>query len=268
MNKIAIFFILSIFFIFTVDAQLCKRKVVDCKGICGRMTDADADGICDFSPRSVDSSAPKTTINGVSTENETVKEQSEQTEKTATDQLDENKKSVVSDLTTNSKTIVKQELAVVKQDEENKNSADLVDQNEAIDSTAELDEWGDVIEKVAVTAPVSTAENSSVYPLIELSALTLALYLITWLLTKFKVIKISVHRKIWNTVLLITFLMSGILGLVLVFQINYNILDDWYMTFLELHVDFGISMAIISIFHVLWHTKYFLTMFKKRKIVS
>lgn len=105
---------------------------------------------------------------------------------------------------------------------------------------------------------------SSVYPLIEISAATLLLYLLTWLLAKFNVIKKNTHRKIWNMVLLITFLVSGILGLVLVFQINYSILGNWYSDFLLLHVDFGIAMALISIFHILWHAKYFVNMFKKK----
>ncbi len=265
MNKIAIFFLLSVLLSFSVNAQLCKRNVVDCKGICGRMTDADADGICDFSPRSADSPIPVTIQNEVNTD---TTGQTEQSTETAIDQTNDHKKLNAEEVTINSKTIDKQTNKLEKQDLNNKKPADLVNETEAIDSTAELDEWGDAIEKVKTTAPVITTENSSVYPLIEISALTLVLYLITWLLAKFKVFKISVHRKIWNTVLLITFLMSGILGLILVFQINYNILDDWYMTFLELHVDFGISMALISIFHVLWHTKYFLTMFKKRKSVN
>lgn len=265
MNKLAVFFLLSILLSFSVNAQLCKRNVVDCKGICGRMTDADADGICDFSPRSADSPIPETIKNEVNTIEEV---QTEQSAQTAIDQTNDHKKLNDKEVTVNLKVIDKQTNTVEKQDLKNTKSADIVAESEAIDSTAELDEWGDPVEKVKAAAPVATAENSSVYPLIEISALTLVLYLITWLLAKFKVFKISVHRKIWNSILLITFLMSGILGLILVFQINYNILDDWYMTFLELHVDFGISMALISIFHVLWHTKYFLTMFKKRKSVN
>jgi len=263
MNKIAVFFLLSILLSFSVNAQLCKRNVVDCKGICGRMTDTDADGICDLSPRSSDSSIPMS----IKIEsNADIKIDNQQTDQNAIQQV-KDKKSETEAKINDSNTTDNQKINVENQDVKKLKTDATDEKSDASDSIAAFDEWGDAVEKV-VSSPVTTSENSSVYPLIEISVLTLVLYLITWLLAKFKVFKISVHRKIWNSVLVITFLMSGILGLVLVFQINYNILDNWYMTFLELHVDFGISMAIISIFHVLWHTKYFLTMFRKRKTVN
>lgn len=105
----------------------------------------------------------------------------------------------------------------------------------------------------------------TVYPLTEIGGVTLLLYLITWLLSRFKVFKKSVHRKLWNVILLISFMVSGLLGLMLVVQINYDVMGEWYSTFMWLHVDFGIVMAIISIFHILWHTKYFATIMKNKK---
>lgn len=107
--------------------------------------------------------------------------------------------------------------------------------------------------------------TGTVYPLAEIGGATLFLYLITWLLSRFKVFKKNVHRKLWNVILLISFMVSGLLGLMLVVQINYDVMGDWYSTFMWLHVDFGIVMAIISIFHILWHTKYFATIMKNKK---
>lgn len=107
--------------------------------------------------------------------------------------------------------------------------------------------------------------RGTIYPLIEIGGATIALYFIIWLLSKLKVLKTSTHRKIWNVILLLAFMVSGLLGLMLVVQLNYDVMGDWYSTFMWLHVDFGIVMYIISIFHALWHTKYYMTLFKKKK---
>ncbi|MCX7696225.1 MAG: hypothetical protein N2Z72_00855 [Bacteroidales bacterium] len=84
----------------------------------------------------------------------------------------------------------------------------------------------------------------------------------SWLTAKGK-IKKQQHFKFWNLMLLLTFLVSGILGFLLVFQINYNWQIGWIKDFLYYHVQFGIAMGWISIFHIWWHRKYFIGYFKK-----
>lgn len=84
----------------------------------------------------------------------------------------------------------------------------------------------------------------------------------SWLVFKGK-IKKHQHFKFWNLMLLLTFLVSGILGFLLVFQINYNWQLGWIKDFLYYHVQFGIAMGWISIFHIWWHRKYFLAYFRK-----
>lgn len=111
---------------------------------------------------------------------------------------------------------------------------------------------------LAAQQAASKAETSpKPYRLILITSLTLGLYILTALLKKFNVLTKAQHRKVWNVLLLVTFLISGILGLVLVVQINYNVLSDWYLPFLALHVEFGIAMALISIIHALWHISYY-----------
>jgi hypothetical protein len=82
-------------------------------------------------------------------------------------------------------------------------------------------------------------------------------YFITYTLSKKKRIKTSHHRKIWNVILLITFLVSGIFGIILAILISYGIRLTFYSDLLFWHVEFGIAMAIISIFHISWYWKYF-----------
>lgn len=134
--------------------------------------------------------------------------------------------------------------------------------------TANDDDWfqnDTAASDAQVQAPPTVAsEHAPVYPLIPVGGATLLLYLITWILARFKKMKTATHRKIWNVVLLITFMVSGLMGLVLVVQINYDVLGSFYSTFMWLHVDFGIVMAIVSIFHACWHTKYYGTLFKKK----
>lgn len=88
-------------------------------------------------------------------------------------------------------------------------------------------------------------------------------YIGTYILVKIKVIKMQTHRKIWNIGLTLSFLVSGILGLVLVFFIQYAYIPSYYMDFMTLHVDFGVAMAIIALFHFLWHMNYYKNILKK-----
>lgn len=91
------------------------------------------------------------------------------------------------------------------------------------------------------------------------------LYLIGIFLVKTNKISLIFHRKFWNMILLISFLISGILGLIMAFLIDYKLNISWYQDFLWTHVEFGITMATIAIFHALWHIKYYLSYLPRKK---
>ncbi len=103
------------------------------------------------------------------------------------------------------------------------------------------------------------------YLLFPIVIITLILYLATFSLSKLAVIKTVSHRKIWNVLLLVTFLTTALLGLTLVIQVNYKIKIPFLRQLLTLHVDFGIAMTMIAVFHFLWHWSYYMSLFKKRK---
>ncbi len=107
-------------------------------------------------------------------------------------------------------------------------------------------------------------KNKKPYDLIFISLLTFILYFFTLTLSKFNVLKKFQHRKIWNVLLLLTFLVSCLFGFFLVIQINYNFVMDWFRTVLYWHVQVGISMTIIAVLHILWHLKYFVNIVKKK----
>lgn len=104
-----------------------------------------------------------------------------------------------------------------------------------------------------------TGNNYHLFPI--LITLTLFYGVSAWLVNK-KLLNLATHRKIWNFFLLITFLVSAILGILLVIKINYG----WQIPLpnsLFWHVEAGIAMTIVSIFHILRHWKYFKNYLKK-----
>ena len=72
----------------------------------------------------------------------------------------------------------------------------------------------------------------------------------------------SLHQKIWNVILLIVFLATAILGILLAIQVNYKLEWSFVKTALLWHVDFGIGMSFIAVFHWLRHWSYYANLFK------
>ena len=54
-----------------------------------------------------------------------------------------------------------------------------------------------------------------------------------------------------------TFLITGIFGTLLAFQLDYALLFNWPINLLFWHVEAGIVMTFISLFHLGWHFKYY-----------
>ncbi len=234
------FFLILIFYFLSAGisfSQTCSRNVINCKGICGRFTDSDGDSICDLSPKSEPEKVAKPLLSS-----------QQSTEKVLPKKKDTTVKQVK-----NAAVPVSKEK---KQSVQDSVKTTVVSQKDTTLSTVTSNNAG--------KEQKSASSQNKPYPLIEIILLTLGIYLTTFLLVKFKVIKKITHRKIWNMLLLLTFLMSGLLGLLLVFQLNYQFWMSNFCTFMTLHVDFGISMAIISVFHAIWHWTYYKNLLKKR----
>ncbi len=106
---------------------------------------------------------------------------------------------------------------------------------------------------------------SSPYLLLPIAFLSVFFYLITLLLSKLSVIQRSSHRKIWNVILLITFLVTALLGLILAVQVNLKLKIPYLKQILKWHVDFGIGMTFVAVFHFIWHWSYYTGLFKSGK---
>ena len=83
------------------------------------------------------------------------------------------------------------------------------------------------------------------------------IYAVSFVLYKTKRIRISTHRKIWNVLLLATFLVTGIFGVILAIQLDYPLPFNIPIDLLFWHVEAGIVMTLISLFHMGWHFNYY-----------
>ena len=91
---------------------------------------------------------------------------------------------------------------------------------------------------------------NTVYPLLPVAVLTLMAYFITWLFSQWGMITLKAHRKFWNILLLLTFLVCGLSGLFSIVKINYKLDIPWYDQILRWHVVLGAGMVFVSFFHL------------------
>jgi spermidine synthase len=100
------------------------------------------------------------------------------------------------------------------------------------------------------------------YALIPIGIAIILLYGLTYLLYRAGIILKKTHRQIWNTGLLLTFFITAILGLLLAVQVNFKLEITWIKELLVWHVDFGIGMCMVAIFHFIWHWNYYRDLLK------
>lgn len=105
---------------------------------------------------------------------------------------------------------------------------------------------------------------NTVYPLLPVAVITVLAYFITWWFSEWGMITLKTHRKFWNVLLLMTFLVSGLLGLLSVIKVNYKLDIPQYDQMLRWHVIAGTGMVIISFFHLSWHWKYYFSRSRKK----
>ncbi|MGC9343607.1 MAG: hypothetical protein ACP5E3_12965, partial [Bacteroidales bacterium] len=106
---------------------------------------------------------------------------------------------------------------------------------------------------------------NTAYPLIPVTILTLRVFITTRLFAAWNIFPLKWHRKFWNYLLLIAFLISGLLGILSVIKINYKIEIPGYEKYLQWHVAFGIALVIIAFIHLSWHLKYYVSFQTEKK---
>jgi hypothetical protein len=106
--------------------------------------------------------------------------------------------------------------------------------------------------------------NTQYYFLLILIISTILYFLSSFLSRKGKIYSPIIHKKIWNILLLVFFLGVGISGILFVLRLEFGMNLSWFPKMLFWHVETGIIMAIISIFHIIWHWKYFKSYFSNK----
>jgi len=207
----------------------CPRGINNCKGQCPKFVDVDNDGYCDFS------SITEVVTMQLKQEKDTTTKKTEnilivKDNSTSTDKKELKKNITKAEIPTNKDLPIKEN--------------NIVNNPNKIQPTI-----------IKVEENKSNPKQSASYDLIFVSILTFSLYFTTFFLAKYKKIKKKTHRKIWNILLLLTFLVSCLCGFFLVLQINYHFLFSIFRTLLYWHVEIGISMTLIAVFHILWHLK-------------
>ena len=256
-----------------VSAQKCPRNFYDCKGACGWYIDRDGDTYCDYSAFSdavwKKLTGKKDSIAQLALMKEqkrldSIEEATHPKKKTEEIKSTSDKKTTENNSKNNLTATAANTTTQVHQCPEEASGAC------PHSGTCEHAQQTENISSTPINSPVKNANTfkPKKYDILLISIGALFLYLLTTFLANRKIMRKQTHRRIWNMVLLITFLTSGLLGLLLAVQINYHFGIDWYQTLLFLHVEFGIGMALVSIFHVLWHLRYFVNIFRKSKSQS
>lgn len=88
------------------------------------------------------------------------------------------------------------------------------------------------------------------YDLITISIPLILAYSGSYLLYHKNYIKKALHVRIWNILILITFLISAGAGLVLLSLVEYGLALPFSQSLLYWHIEFGIAMFWIALFHI------------------
>lgn len=93
-------------------------------------------------------------------------------------------------------------------------------------------------------------DDIMVYETIIPSLPFIASYLCTYTLYKNGLIRKSIHVNLWNFILFSAFLITAIAGFVLMVLMELGIALPLNLELLYWHVELGITMALVTVFHI------------------
>jgi spermidine synthase len=102
------------------------------------------------------------------------------------------------------------------------------------------------------------------YHVIGTGLTAILLYLISYFFCRIGYYSLQFHKKLWNSLLAIAFLITALAGVFMALQITYKWDIPVIKSVLRWHVEFGIGMALTGIFHFIWHLSYFTKIFDKQ----
>jgi hypothetical protein len=93
-------------------------------------------------------------------------------------------------------------------------------------------------------------------------------YLLTYAMYNMGLIKKSLYINIWNMVLLATIVVSGVAGFILLILLDMGIAISISPQLLYWHAEFGITVFIVTLFHLQTHWNATKAMFVHPKMRS
>ncbi|GAG74518.1 unnamed protein product [marine sediment metagenome] len=120
-------------------------------------------------------------------------------------------------------------------------------------------------QKTVSDSPSPERKSLPDYNFLEIFFVSLLIYFGGKFLTRKLEISSCKEKKFWNVFLLISFIGSAGTGMILVFIRDFEWFKSINFNFLFWHVEFSIVMTLLGIFHALWHLKYYLSIFRKKK---
>jgi hypothetical protein len=106
-----------------------------------------------------------------------------------------------------------------------------------------------------VTTPAKSTKIE--YYMWQIALVLTLIYISGLYLVKKKKISTIAHRKFWNILLLITFIITALSSIFVLLSLNYNISFSFPINVVFWHIEIGWAMIVISIFHTLWHFNYY-----------
>jgi spermidine synthase len=94
------------------------------------------------------------------------------------------------------------------------------------------------------------------------------LYLISYFFYRINYFSFQFHKRLWNAVLALAFIITAAAGVFMALQISYKWDLPFVKTILKWHVEFGIGLAFTGIFHFIWHLSYFRWIFEREQRVD
>ena len=93
-------------------------------------------------------------------------------------------------------------------------------------------------------------------------------YIVTYTLYKAGLIKKSIHVNLWNFILFSAFLVTALAGFVLMVLLELGIITSINLGLLYWHVEFGITMALVTVFHIIIYWKSTRRLFTGKRVRS
>ncbi len=106
---------------------------------------------------------------------------------------------------------------------------------------------------------------SGTYSISPIALGLMVIYAASFVLYRTKRIKVTTHRKVWNVLLLGSFLVVAGFGLTMAIRREYALLFSVPFNLIFWHVEAGVVMAVVSIFHLSWHLTYYRDLFKRAR---